>query len=411
MNKPIEANFFDQQHILDPFPFYEGILGSDIPIAKLPGTETYIIFSAALVREVCRRTSDFSSDLSKDLIGKRADDPDVRAVSEQGWPFTSTLMTADPPLHGRSRKFAMAALSKKKIDSIAPEIRSLVTGLIDGFIDKGQCDFVEEFAVPLPVNVIRNQIGLGHVPARRIKMWSDAVADRAAGMIDKEREIECARLIVEFQHCMYDEICRRRTSRENDILQFLLDASAEEEEPVSEEEMLSVLQQLMVGGHETTTSSLAGGMLLLCENPEIFDRAQRDSSMMAGLIEETLRLVTAAQGVWRKVKSDTELGGIAIPAGAMIMCRLGSANRDPSIFEDPAQFCPHRSGLNRHVAFGSGIHVCVGHFLARAELAIAFTELLTRLRNVRLANGFQPPYGYNTMIRNLTKLSILFEKM
>jgi|SRR5579862_2752405 len=409
VSRLIDVNFFDVSHILNPFPFYETVWEQDTPIVRLPNTDTFVVFSAGLVAEVCRRTSDFSSAFGEELIGKRAHDPDIEAISGQGWPFAATLMIADPPRHTRTRRLVMAALKKNRIDGMVPAIRSLTIDLVANFIDKGNCEFMSEFAIPFPIEVIKNQIGLGHVSVGKIKSWSDAVADRAAGQIDKDREIECARLILEFQLTMMEEIARRSTSRKDDVLQFLLDARTSEEPPLADDEMLSMLQQLMVAGNETTTNTLGAGMLRVCENPEALHRAQQDPSIIPKLVEEMLRIDSPAQGIWRKTAHETVLGGVTIPAGAMVMCRLASANRDPNVYEDPAAFCPHRSGLNRHMAFGSGIHTCVGHFLARAELQVAFEELLPRLENIRLMDGFHAQYSYNTMVRGPAELQISFE--
>lgn len=410
MNQAVEANFFKPEHILDPFPFYEKMWEQDTAIARIPDTDTYIVFSADLVREVCKRTGDFSSEFGDELIGKRAQDPEIKAISDQGWPFAATLMIADPPRHTRTRKLVMAALDMKKVGAMASSIRSVAIGLMSTFIDKGSCEFVSEFAIPFPIQVIKHQIGLGHVPIAKIKSWSDAVADRAAGMIDKEREIECARLILEFQLTMMEEVERRTTAPKEDVLQFLLDARTGEDPPLSDEEMLSMLQQLMVAGNETTTNTLGAGMLRLCENPDMLELGRKDSSMIGKLAEEMLRIDSPAQGIWRKAARETVLGDVTIPAGAMLMCRLASANRDPNIYQDAADFCPRRSGLNRHMAFGSGIHVCVGHFLARSEVKIALEEFSSRFKNVRLVDGFRPEYTYNTMVRGPTELWISFDQ-
>jgi cytochrome P450 len=410
VNRLIEANFFEISHILNPFSFYEMVWEQDTPIVRIPNTDTYVVFSARLIVEVCRRTSDFSSAFGEELIGSRAHDPDIEAISGRGWPFASTLMIADPPRHTRTRRLVMAALKKDRIDGMAPAIRSLTIDLMANFIDKGNCEFMSEFAVPFPIEVIKDQIGLGHVPVGKIKSWSDAVADRAAGQIDKDREIECARLILEFQLTMMEEIARRSTSPKDDVLQFLVDARTSEEPPLSDGEMLSMLQQLMVAGNETTTNTLGAGMLRLCENPEALHQAQQNPSTIPTLTEEMLRIDSPAQGIWRKTAHETVLGGVTIPAGAMVMCRLASANRDPRVYDDPAAFCPHRPGLNRHVAFGIGIHNCVGHYLARLELQVAFEELLACLRNIKLTDGFRAQYNYNTMVRGPAKLQISFER-
>ena len=150
-------------------------------------------------------------------------------------------------------------------------------------------------------------------------------------------------------------------------------------------------------------------MIRMLANPGSIERAIADPSYLVGAVEEILRLESPATAVWRIAARDTEIGGVPIPEGSAVMVRLSAANRDPAVFEDPNAFCPMRSGLNRHVAFGSGIHTCVANQLARVEMKIAFEELFRRLKNIRLKDGFRPKYPHSVLLRGPHAVEIQFD--
>jgi cytochrome P450 len=170
--------------------------------------------------------------------------------------------------------------------------------------------------------MIAGQIGLDDDPAR-VKRWSDAAVDRFSQMVDHDRKLECARSLVEFQHYIKGLIDDRKTNGGNDLLTDLVEARVEGETPLSDPEIMSLMQQFMVAGNETTTSTLAGGLLQLIRNPDQMEKAKaaaggRDPKVITNLVEEALRYETPTAGMWRIVKQDTELGGVSIPAGAVV---------------------------------------------------------------------------------------------
>jgi cytochrome P450 len=409
MNKPLDqVNFFDPELLEDPFDFYQAAI-AQAPVFHLPGTNIYLVLSYDLVMEATGRVEDFSNNFGALLAGKRSEDPELKAILDQGWPQRDTLLTADPPAHTRFRKLVSLAFSMKRVDAMEPYIRSIASDLIDGFAAKSACEFVRDFAVPLPVAVIAEQIGMTRADTPTVKRWSDAFADRLGGLASKERELECAREVVEFQHFMKGKLDERRANPTDDLLSDLVNARVEDERPLDDAELLSILQQLMVAGNETTTSTLAGGLLLLIQNPEQMAKVRTDPSLIPNMVEEMLRLESPTAGLWRVVRRDTELGGVAIPAGSMLMLRFAAANRDPSKFEVPDAFDVARRNANRHMAFGRGIHVCIGNMLARKELTVDFQELLARLEGIRLDDGNDLRHVPNMLLRGLSRLAIRFE--
>ena len=205
------------------------------------------------------------------------------------------------------------------------------------------------------------------------------------------------------------EECRREP--QENMISILANSKLEgDDRLLTHGECLSVLNQFLVAGHETTTSTFGWGMLLLCRNPEIQDVLRDDPSLVKTFVEEVLRLESPVQGLPRLVTKDTELGGHPLKAGNMIMLRYGAANRDERQFENPDELDVHRKKAGMQMAFGSGVHFCIGAPLARQELNLGFPALLKRMGNIRLAPGHPPPEAEPSFIlRNLPQLHIDYE--
>jgi cytochrome P450 len=408
VNKPLDQiNFFAPDVLEDPFEFYQAAL-AERPVFKVPGTNIYLVLGYDLISEACKRIDDFSNDFGAVLSGQRAQDPDVKAILDEGWPQRDTMLTADPPAHTRYRKLVNLAFSMRRVDAMEADIRSIARGLLDQVAPKGRAELVHDFAVPLPVAVIAEQIGLSRDDTPMVKRWSDAFADRLGGMISKQRELECAREIVDFQKFMKVKLDERRARPVDDLLSDLVNARIEDERPLDDAELLSILQQLMVAGNETTTSTMAGGLLLLIQNPAELAKVRADRSLIPNMVEEMLRLESPSAGLWRVVKRDAELGGVQIPAGSMLMVRFAAGNRDPSKYENPDAFVADRANARTQMAFGKGIHMCVGNMLARKELVVAFEEILDRLDDIALAPGADLSHVPNMLLRGLKRLDITF---
>jgi cytochrome P450 len=400
------TSLFAPDVLEDPFAYYQAVI-AEAPVMVVPGTNITLVSSYDLLAEATGRVEEFSNDFSDLLAGQRSADPDVTAELEKGWPQRNTLLTADPPVHTRFRKLVNLAFSMKRVDAIEADIRAIVERLVAAFPADGKIDFVRDFAVPLPVAVIASQIGLTDTDVATVKRWSDAFADRLGGMISKERELECAREVVEFQHAMKAQIDARRASPREDLLSDLVNARVEDEAPLDDAEILSILQQLMVAGNETTTSTLAGGVLLLIRNPAEDAKARADRSLVPNMIEEMLRLESPTAGLWRVVKKDADLGGMTVPGGSMMMLRFAAANRDPAKFENPDAFDVTRKNARSHLAFGRGIHMCVGNMLSRKELLVAFNVLFDQVARFELQPDADLNHVPNMLLRGLRRLDVV----
>ena len=413
MNEIAASSFFEPQVIADPFDYYRAWMPKS-PVVQL-SEGMFLVLSYDLCSQATGDVETFSNNFQGTLSGAMAEDGDVAAILAEGWPQVDTLLTADPPTHTRFRKLVNLAFSMKRVAAIEEDMRGVVAGLIDRMAERGEADFVRDFGIPLPVAMIASQIGMTGDDLDKVKRWSDAFVDRLGRMIPKERELECAREVVEFQHFVKAKIDERRANRTEDLLSDLVYAEVDGERPLDDAEILSIMQQLMVAGNETTTSALAGGLLQLIENPDQMMKAvaaadEGNERAIINLVEEVLRIESPTAGMWRMVLKDAELGGVKIPKGAMVQLRYAAANRDPAKYPDPDRFDIERANARSHLAFGKGIHMCVGNMLSRKEMAVAYSELLKRLTNFCVAEGHTPSWPPNMLLRGLTTLPITFER-
>jgi cytochrome P450 len=405
----VSPSMLDPEVMQNPFPFYQWA-HANAPVIEMPGTGMKIIMNYAMCAEATGRVEEFSNNFTAVLSGAMSQDPKVSAILEKGWPQIDTLLTADPPVHTRFRKLVNLAFSMPRVNALEAGIRAKINALIDGFINKGECEFVSEFCVPLPVQVICEQLGFDLSEQANVKRWSDAFADRLGHMISKERELECAREVVEFQHAVKIKIDARRGSPTDDLLSDIVNARIDGEQPLEDAEILSIAQQLMVAGNETTTHAVAGGLVHLINSPGEIEKLRTNPKLFGNMVEEVLRLDTPTAGMWRVVTRDATLGGHEFKGGSMVMLRYAAANRDPAKYPNPDTFDVERSNARTHLAFGKGIHMCVGNMLSRKEMTVAFETLVARLDDIRLQEGAVLQVAPNMLLRGYTAVPISFRK-
>lgn len=404
-----QKSFFHPDVLTSPFAFYQEHLATE-PVYHDKATGLYLVLSHKLVSEATSRTDEFSNNFQAVLSGARSEDPEVKAILDEGWPQVDTLLTADPPVHTRFRKLVNLAFSAPRVNKLEAHIREIARDLIEKMLAMQEIEFVRDFAMPLPIRMISEQLGLTHEAPETIKRWTDAFVDRLGGMVPKERELQCAREVVEFQHAIKAQMDLRRANPTDDLLSDLVHAQIDGERPLDDGELLSIVQQLLVAGNETTTATLAEGIILLARNPSELAKAQTDPKIIPNMVEEMLRLASASSGIWRVMKQDAELGGITLPAGAMVMMRYAAANRDPERYEEPDRFLADRANARTHLAFGRGIHMCVGNMLSRKEMTVAFEELLPRIAGITLTDEAAIAYPPNMMLRGPVSVPVRFEQ-
>lgn len=406
-------NPFDPATLQCPFPQYAQ-MRDEQPVLHLESMGMYLVTRHDLVLQIIRDVETYSSRFGGASMPLSPEDrAQMDAVQSEGYPRLPTMLTADMPDHTRYRRLISKAFTPKVIAELEPKIREITTRLIDAFIEKGSIEFVEEFGVPLPVEVIAHALNVPDDRLADFKRWSDDSIAGIGTQISLERRIEAERGVNEYQHYFASEIEKRKTDPQDDLLTNLLNARVDDgdpdvtdKRPLDMAEMLSMVQQLLVAGNETTTKLLTESMRLIAETPGEWEKLRADPSRAPKMVEEALRLTTPTQGMFRIATKDHELEGVQIPKGARIVIVFASANRDTTLFEDPDSFCPERDNLRDHLAFGKGIHFCLGAALSRLEGKVALEELSRRIESYSLPDSNQYSYFPSFLLRGLTRLDV-----
>jgi cytochrome P450 len=410
-------NLIDSGTLECPFPAYRA-LRDEAPVYRIPQTGFYIVTRYDLVMEAVRNTEVFSSQINQAASGggPGAYPEVVELYQKEGLLFASTLISADPPQHTRYRTLVNRAFTAGRVRGMQGYIQQIVDELIDDFIGKGEVEFVAEFAIKLPIYIIADQLGVPRSDMQKFKDWSDASVPIGLN-IGLEAELARARLVIQFQRYFLARMEERRADPKDDILSDLVNARLEEQgnpegRPLNGAELLSIIQQLLVAGNETTTNAFAAGMVLLLQNPDQLALLKSgDDKLMRTFCEEVLRLESPVAGLFRTTTRDTVLGGFEIPAGSLVNLRWAAANRDERVFAEPDALDVCRRNAGAQIAFGVGVHFCVGAMLAREEMFLGFRTLLNRLANIRMADGHPPlEYHPNFILRGLKQLRLAFDR-
>jgi len=405
---------FDRAVLESPWEYYRA-LRAQAPVFRDPFTGIFHVASYDLVLEVLRDFETWSNRFAPSMGGAAlaqiAGDPELEAMREKSYPGVDTMLTADPPEHRRFRGLVNKAFTPRRVDGLEPGIAKLADELIDRFAPGGRFEVLSQFSVLLPLTVIADQLGVPRADLAKFKRWTDGFTAQLSGMAAGPDAKEAVRRIFEFQQYFAARVEEARRAPREDIISDLVRARLEGERSLDMPETLSILQQLLVAGNETTASAIAEGLLLLVRHPDQLRVVQEDPSLVPNLVEEVLRLATPTTNMWRKQTRDATLGGVPIPAGSMLLLRFASANRDEARFPDADRFDVRRANASEHLAFGHGIHFCIGANLARKEMQIAFRALLSRLEGFRLSPGHpEPRHKPSVLLRGLAELHLDFTR-
>lgn len=411
----IEGTLLDPAVQACPFDYHRQ-LREKAPVYRMPETGFFVVSNYEDLKTVLSDPATFSNDIEiEQLAGEAAADLGRMFddhLAEVGWGHVQTLQRTDPPVHGRYRRLINRTLTPSMVKAMMPSLHRIADDLIDAFIDKGECDFVQAFAFPLPGLIIAEQIGLDAEQITTFKAWSDGMLAPAMGLlVDEASAKKYANVEAEAQHYLAKLFEERRANPNDDILSALLADSTEGDEPLTMPELQNLMNQLITGGYTTTADSIANAMLLLLEHPDQMELLRNDRSLLRNFAEEALRHSSSVQGLFRRTTVDTELSGVMIPANSIIHTRYGSANWDESVFPDPEKFDITRENASKHLAFSRGPHFCVGQPLAIQELMIGFDRILDRLDNIQLAPGATLQRTGGLIFYSLVDLPITFTKI
>ncbi|WP_340312936.1 cytochrome P450 [Rhizorhabdus argentea] len=374
--------FMDPEVQKCPFPVYD-MLRDEQPVYHDPATGYYVLTRYDDVRKALLSHSVLSNRAG--FIGDRWTPEANELFAKGGWLPMDTLVSNDQPEHRTYRTLVDKVFATAKVTALEPRIIEIIGELIDAFIDCDEIDFLEDFAVPLPMYVIAEQLGVRREDRVMFKRWSDAAVETTAP-VAPERQLELARITIEMQQYMSHEIDRVRAKPDDMLLSRLANLETDGRR-LDNRELQSLIMQILVAGNETTTTTLGSGMRLMIEQPALAESVHADPSLAKMLSEEALRTASPLQCLWRKALEDVQFGDVTVPAGSIVEVRFGAANRDPAQFSCPADIDLQRKNASGHLAFGAGIHLCIGNQLARGEMRLAFQALTRRLKNFRFSRG------------------------
>jgi cytochrome P450 len=389
-----EINFLHADLQNCPYHAYQ-LLRDHAPVWKDPITGFYVITRFEDLRNILLDTRGFNNSARSHGGAREAIDSDrarrmQQLYKDKGWLPAPTLAGRDDPNHKQMRAMFNEAFRPKQIEAMDPFVEETAYKLIDDFIDDGHCDWVKQMAVPLPLIVIGRQMGVPEADIWKIKAWTDAWVQRLGMMQTEEEERWSVEMEIEAQHYFQPIFERLRQEPDGTLLSDMVNRVIPEwGRPLNDNELhAEMMADTFVGGSETTTNAIAYGVKILIENPQGWAKLRSDPERyLRTFIEEVIRLESPVQGLFRWAAEDIELHGVTIPKGAMLNVRYAAANRDEREFECPAELDLERDKPGRHLAFGSGVHHCLGAPLARREMYWTFRALIDRVDEMWFAPG------------------------
>jgi cytochrome P450 len=391
----LPQSFYD-----DPYPVY-ALLRSVSPVHRLPDGSLFLTRYTDLER-VYRDTATFSSDKKIEFKPKFGESP----LYEH---HTTSLVFNDPPLHTRVRKIIAGALTPRAIADMEPSLIAVIDRLLERIAAKGKVDLIAEFASAIPVEVIGNLLGVPHEERKPLRGWSLAILG-ALEPAPTPAMLQCGnQAVTDFVDYLKGLVADRRRNPGDpakDVLTRLIGQSQDGAQDGSQLTATELLQNWIVilnAGHETTTNLISNGLQLLIEWPDQRRALLKDPALIGTAVEEFLRFESSNQLGNRRTSIDTQLGGVSLSAGTQLNLCIGAANRDPDQFADPDRLDLARKP-NRHLAFGSGTHQCVGVNLARLEGRVAISRFIERFPHYRPSGA--PVRGRRARFRGFVAIPI-----
>ncbi|MGY1841972.1 cytochrome P450 [Modestobacter sp. SYSU DS0875] len=355
-----------------PFPAYAEL--REAGVTWVAPANAFLVTRAEDVDAVLRDTDTFSS---RNAIGA----PPIPSESElaRHVPF---LLLSDEPEHAQRRKLVQRAFTPSRLNRFEPRIRELSTGLVGDLRGRTEVEFMADFAVPLPITVITTVLGLPVEETAELRRLSEELAGTVGHAGTDPAEI--IRIAREFGALLAPSLDAAATAESEDTVLHTIAAAG-----LDRQDATRFVMELLLAGNITTTDHLGNSMVLLAQDPELADRLRAEPARLAPFIEESLRLESPIQGLFRMATRDTEVGGTPIPAGSRVQVMYAAANRDAAFVERPDELDLDRSRASAHLAFGRGVHACLGNILARLESRVALEVLLAGIRRFELAVPFE----------------------
>ena len=390
----------DPAVIDDPYPFYRD-LQARAPVWEIPGTGIFTVATAALVTEATGRTEDFSSNMKCLLYRDDAGQPCRMPFGDVA---SQALASADPPVHALHRGAVFPELIAKRMDALEPDIAALATECVTRALEHGTAEFMTAVGNVVPITITSRLIGFRDADVDQLLSAAFDSTALVGSTLTLDELMQLAARSAEIQDWITGQVTAAKQDPEADILGAV--ATAVNNGVFGDLEASSILHILLSAGGESTTSLLGNAVRLLAERPELQDQLRGSPGLIPRFVEEVLRLESPFRYQMRSVPRDTTLGGVNIPAGSTVLLLFGAANRDATEFDRPDELDLQRHQPRQHLAFGRGIHYCVGAPLARVEARIVLSVLLDRTTAITLDPDRPPRWVRSLMVRRHEELPV-----
>jgi cytochrome P450 len=374
-------------------------LRAEAPVHELPDRPgVFVVSRYADAKAIFARPELFSNDARTQLNGE----------SDYKIPYHVTA--SDPPEHTRLREIDIAPLRPKRLRTYEPMIREQADRLIDGFIDRGEVEFVDEYASWLPVRVMSRVLGVPESDEDVVRTWLPFEQSGLSWLSTDVRD-SMKELIAGSTEYMGDLVRRRREHPEDDGTSILIEEQVKADGEFDFEEVVAHVAGILRGGLFTTAHAITTTLQHGIENPDQLEKVRAEPKLIGRMIEEALRLDPPAMWQPRRVLADTEIGGVAIPEGSLLLVISGSGNRDEERFECPERFDVERRNVKDHLSFGYGIHFCVGAPIARMEIRVSIERILARMRDLKITPDNDLRHIASPQFRGLERLHLTFDRV
>lgn len=408
-NSPIDP--FASATLQDPYPFFRW-MRENSPVYKVPETGHYMVASRGAIEEVCAHPEHYSSRMSTVL--RRSDEGQIQLVDMGiSTPESGIVLGAeDGDVHRRHRRILSRCFTPA-VRKLRPLIEKAAQSAIAELQKHHRVELIQSYAKKLPQQVVMSLIDIPEADLDILDKATTAAIKVIGGVnTDEELMVDGTHLMV-LQEYLDAHLTRCEKHTQSSVMKGLVAAiatsSQSSEDTLTREEVCGVLYQLVIGGSETTVSLIGSALKLISENTELYQTLHHSPSLIPAFLEETLRFESPAQGNYRRSIADTQLAGVDIPAGSTLTLLWGSANRDASIFDHADQFDIHRPNVKNHIAFGKGVHFCVGASLARLEAQIAVEQWLQADCRSTLYEQL-PVYHPSLFVRCLESLPVIIRQ-
>ena len=397
------ADEFQPFDVAEPFAFYQRAR-AEAAVFYSPELDYWVVPRYQEVLAILHDPATFSSENAQSPF--RPWPPAVERILGSGLTGKSGLLGRQPPDHTRLRSFINKAFTPRRAAVLEPQIREITVHMIHGMAPSGRGDWVADLAYDLPALVIFLLLGIPEADVPNVKAWAQSRVQLNFGDLPEADQVPHAENVVAYWRYCEELVDSRFAQAGDDLPSDLVREYQRGDRSISKDEIAGLVFGQLTAGHETTTGLLATSFLQLLRHRDQWEALCHDPALIPGAVEELLRFCTPVLAAKRKVKQATAIGGVDVPAGANVLLLLGSSNHDEAVFPDGDTLDVCRPNVGKHLAFGHGIHFCLGAPLARLEAQIVLQELTARLPNARLVEPQDIPFSRNTTFRSPLRLLV-----